>query len=204
MKLVLVGVRRFEKDVDDYEQTMASKTKKEGHENALSILPKRKKASPHTQQIEVTKEGQGQEPPTNTQNETDGDVEEVQRPAREIIEALSNLDNELVSRVSPRSKTLKTFIKMPMMLLTVTAALLSGLTIVFRKLLTELMQSGSLTNRLGLVAFIVIFMSLIGVGQLHILNLAMKFYDQNEAIPVYQTSVMISWLITGMIVFNEI
>lgn len=49
MKLVLVGVRRFEKDVDDYEQTMASKTKKEGHENALSILPKRKKASPHTQ-----------------------------------------------------------------------------------------------------------------------------------------------------------
>jgi len=49
MKLVLVGVRRFEKDVDDYEQTMASKTKKEGHENALSILPKRKKASPDTQ-----------------------------------------------------------------------------------------------------------------------------------------------------------
>ena len=114
------------------------------------------------------------------------------------------MDNELVSRVSPRCKTLKTFIKMPMMLLTVTAALLSGLTIVFRKLLTELMQSGSLTNRIGLVAFIVIFMGLVGVGQLHILNLAMKFYDQNEAIPVYQTSVMISWLITGMIVFNEI
>jgi len=43
-----------------------------------------------------------------------------------------------------------------------------------------------------------------GAVQLHMLNLAMKYYDQIEAIPVYQTSVMIMWILTGLIVFNEV
>lgn len=36
------------------------------------------------------------------------------------------------------------------------------------------------------------------------LNGAMKFFDQLEVMPIYQTSIMTSWLLSGMIVFREI
>lgn len=36
------------------------------------------------------------------------------------------------------------------------------------------------------------------------LNLGMKYYDQIEAIPIYQTCVMILWICTGLIVFDEV
>ena len=35
------------------------------------------------------------------------------------------------------------------------------------------------------------------------LNGAMKFFDQLEVIPIYQTVIMIMWILTGMIVFAE-
>ena len=39
---------------------------------------------------------------------------------------------------------------------------------------------------------------------LHMLNLAMKYYDQIEAIPIYSTFIMIMWISTGLIVFDEV
>ena len=62
----------------------------------------------------------------------------MQRPARVLIEALNDINDELLEEVSSRSKTLKYYIKMPMVLTIGTSALQSGLTIVFLKLLTEL------------------------------------------------------------------
>lgn len=31
----------------------------------------------------------------------------------------------------------------------------------------------------------------------------MKYYDQMEAVPIYQTSLMIMWIVTGLVVMNE-
>ena len=47
-------------------------------------------------------------------------------------------------------------------------------------------------------------MGFIGMTQLHTLNIAMKYYDQLEAIPIFQTSSMIVWIMTGLIVFDEV
>jgi len=55
-----------------------------------------------------------------------------------LIDVLNDISDELLLEVSPRSKTLKYFIKVPMLLIISTAALQSGLTIVFLKLITEL------------------------------------------------------------------
>mgnify|MGYP000999209249 CR=1 FL=1 len=49
---------------------------------------------------------------------------------------------ELVDQVSPESQTLKYFIKMPLVFTIGTAAMMSGLTIMFMKLITELGESG--------------------------------------------------------------
>ena len=54
-----------------------------------------------------------------------------------------------------------------------------------------------------MVAFMLAVIAISGTIQLHMLNLVMKYYDQLEAIPIYQTAVMIMWICTGLIVFDE-
>lgn len=93
---------------------------------------------------------------------------------------------------------------MPMLLIIATAAMQSGITIVILKLITELGQAGEIFSSIGLVITLLVSMALSGVIQLHMLNLAMKYYDQIEAVPIYSTSVSIMWIITGLIVFDEI
>ena len=102
-----------------------------------------------------------------------------------LIEALNDIDDELLEQVSSRSKTVKYYIKMPMILTICTSALQSGLTIVFLKLLTELGESGDLFDHMGLVVTMALAMGLSGTMQLHMLNLAMKYYDQLDVIPTY-------------------
>ena len=48
-----------------------------------------------------------------------------------------------------------------------------------------------------------VLLMLSGSLQLHLLNQAMKYYDQLEAVPIYQTCLMVMWIITGLIVLDE-
>ena len=68
----------------------------------------------------------------------------------------------------------------------------------------ELCASGNFLSHFGLVISLALLMAVSGLFQLHLINLAMKYYAQIEAIPVYQTAVMILWLVTGMVVFDEV
>ena len=54
-------------------------------------------------------------------------------------------------KFSARSRTLKTFIKLPLLLCVGSSALQSGLTCVFLKLVTELGQAKEFLDHLGLV-----------------------------------------------------
>ena len=67
---------------------------------------------------------------------------ESTRPARVLIDLLNDFDEDALERVSKRSLTLKTFVKLPMLYLLLTAGMQSGLSIVFLKLFGELIQSG--------------------------------------------------------------
>lgn len=72
------------------------------------------------------------------------------------------------------------------------------------KLVTELGESGEFWNHLGLSCGLMWGVGSSGAIQIHMLNKAMKYYEQMEAIPIYQTSVSIMWILTGLIVFDEI
>ena len=65
-------------------------------------------------------------------------AELVQRPARLLIDTLNDMPRDLLKKVSERSQNLKTCIKLPMLLIILTSSLMSGVTIVVCKLLTEL------------------------------------------------------------------
>ena len=91
-----------------------------------------------------------------------------------------------------------------MVLIVITSALQSGVSILFLKLCTELLQSGELGVYIGLTIFCVSSALISAVVNLHMLNLAMKYYDQIEVIPIYSTFIMIMWISTGLIVFDEV
>ena len=72
-----------------------------------------------------------------------------------------------------------------MLLVAATSAFQSGVTIVMLKLVTELGQTKEFRTHIGLGAFMILVVVISGTIQLHMLNLAMKYYDQLEVMPVY-------------------
>ena len=120
-----------------------------------------------------------------------------------LIETLHEMRKEDVEEVSSRSLRLRFFIKAPMVLIISTSSAVSSLTIVMLKLITELIQSQDMTDHIGLTLLLIGLICVTGPGQLHLINLAMKYYDQMEVIPTYSTTTMSLWIVTGLIVFNE-
>jgi len=88
------------------------------------------------------------------------------------------MPREQLAQVSNQSQRLKTFIKAPMMLQVFTSALLSGISIVMLKLLTTLMFQGhDLWENIWLVILLLVILLLNTPLQMHVLNLAIKYYD---------------------------
>ena len=103
--------------------------------------------------------------------------QEMQRPARFLFEVLNDTPRELLQEISPRSQTLKYFIKVPMVLIIWTAALMSGLTILFLKLTTEIPHGKDYFDHFALVGVLVLCTIIAAIAQMHMLNVAMKYYD---------------------------
>lgn len=74
---------------------------------------------------------------------------------------------------------------MPMLLMIATAALQSGLTVALVKLVTELGESGDFLSHLLLAFFLIAAAIASGTYQVWMINKAMKFYDQMEAMPIF-------------------
>ncbi len=95
-----------------------------------------------------------------------------------------------------------------MVLIIWTAALMSGLTILFLKLTTEIPHgvegSDGWLDHLALVTVLILSTIIAAIAQMHMLNVAMKYYDQIEVIPIHQTATMVMWILTGLVVFDEV
>ena len=95
---------------------------------------------------------------------------------------------------------LKKLLKVPMVLLVLASATVSGLSVVMLKLFGELIQSRDWQSYYGLMICMLCTLVVCGGYQLHLVNQAMKYYDQMEAVPVYQTSLMIMWILSGLVI----
>lgn len=65
------------------------------------------------------------------------------------------------------------------------SGMMSGISISMLKLTTELMQSKAFVDSIGLVIIIMIGAFMAAACQIHMLNGAMKFFDQLEVMPIY-------------------
>ena len=83
------------------------------------------------------------------------------------------------------------------------SALMSSVSLVNLKMLGELVQSGSARVHWPLMVLMATILVTSAMLQIHLLNMAMKFYDQLQVIPVYQTSMMILWILTGLVILDE-
>lgn len=54
-----------------------------------------------------------------------------------------------------------------------------------------------------LIVLLLTLTFIVGVVQMHMLASAMKFFDQMEVMPIYQTGLMFSWIVSGMIIYKE-
>ena len=72
-----------------------------------------------------------------------------------------------------------------MVFMLVNAGLQSGLAIVFLKLTGELIQSGEALQNPIMLGLLLIVMIVSAISQTHSLNMAMKFYDQLEVMPIF-------------------
>ena len=113
------------------------------------------------------------------------------------------MDKELLEKVSPSSCTVKYFIKVPMVFLVWASSMQSSLSVVMLKLFGELIQSDSAGSHWYMMLFLVVLMILSSFTQIHLINMAMKYYDQVEVVPIFQTCLMIMWITSGLIVLNE-
>lgn len=105
--------------------------------------------------------------------------------------------------ISPQTMSTKKLIKMPMLCLIVCSSMMSAISMIMIKMLGELVASATWRDHWMLNVVMVTLLCVSGLLQLHSLNLAMKFYDQLEVVPIYQTSLMIFWISAGLIILNE-
>ena len=110
----------------------------------------------------------------------------------------------LLSKVSARSLRHRKWVKVPMRLSVLSSALQSGISIVLVKLLSTLGFSGDdFDENKALVIFLAVIVIASASLQVHLLQYAIKYYDQMEVMPIYQTITQIVWIFTGLFIFDE-
>ena len=83
-------------------------------------------------------------------------------------------------------------------------ALSGGFSVSIYKVIGELLQSSAMKDAGFLIAVLLIFAICSNILQMHLLNLAMKYYDQIEVIPICMTTLIVCQILCGLFFLNEI
>jgi hypothetical protein len=114
---------------------------------------------------------------------------------------ISQQSNEEIWLISPSFWTLKKLLKLPMIVLLLTAGLMTGLNSTIIKLFGLSILSGAHEPlAFGLLAFKLFQAALVVV----MLNLAMAHYPQLDVVPIYQSFGVATIIFAGMIFYGEL
>eukprot|EP00347_Sterkiella_histriomuscorum_P002196 403369096 len=127
----------------------------------------------------------------------------VEPTISKLIEKVQKLDEQDLKMISPNFK--KIWIRIPLILYPWASGLLSGMTTSFIKGVAEMMKNHDIME-LVVHPLPYICLAICGVniiGQLYTLNTGLKYYNQLEVIPIYQSSVILNNILCGGLIFNE-
>ena len=110
---------------------------------------------------------------------------------------------EIISEVSPQSLLIRRTAKLPMFVILVGAGLIGGIATTFYKIIGELAIENDLTKDGWFVVILLLVGILANLIMLYLINIAMKYYDQLEVIPVFASSQLVFIILSGLILLDE-
>lgn len=109
--------------------------------------------------------------------------------------------------MAPNSISLKKSAKVPLLILSWSAGLIGALNIVFFKVAGEILKVHGVDGQNAYKeAPLYLFVMIGGLGAalcVGILNMAMRNYNQLEVMPIYQSSIIVNTLLSGLFILNE-
>lgn len=127
------------------------------------------------------------------------------RSERVLIQVLNEMDVNDVAEVSPQSSHLKMYVKLPMLLFVLGASLLTQVSDIIFKLISETVKEAQADSTCYFYLIPLIGGVIFSATQTLLnVNEAMKYYDQMMVMPIYQTAIMIWSILVGMLCLNEI
>ena len=122
---------------------------------------------------------------------------------RALIELLSSLPSDLIEEISPRSASLHANIKVPMVLMSLSAGLLTAINLVFAKCFGEIIKAQEFAWAPIFASSCFVLGTLGCFLMIYVLNLAMRYYNNLDVIPIFQSFILLCMLLSGWIVFDE-
>ena len=137
--------------------------------------------------------------------EKEGQVRQSSKPSIKVMSSsLDFVKRKIITKISLTNnnfKNLKHDIKTPMVLLSIAAGVVAGLAAAFVKGLTISVSSFGLWNS-STIGYLLISIVL-SLGQLNLVNKAMKNYDTLKVVPIYQIFMILMNGASGSIILNE-
>ena len=109
-----------------------------------------------------------------------------------------------MEEISPRSMTFKRWLKAPMVLLVWSTATFAGQNLCVFKAFGEILSSQDFWAMPFMASFLFLAGCTGGLIQMFILNINMRYYNNLDIMPVYQSLILIMMLICGWVLLDEI
>ena len=114
------------------------------------------------------------------------------------------MSSEIIYEISPRSIILKKNLKVPMVLLTWTTATICGTNLCLFKCVGEILTEHDFWNMPIMVTSFVTFVVCMALTQVFVFNTALRYYNNLDVIPIYQSLNLTMMLVCGWILLDEI
>lgn len=135
---------------------------------------------------------------------TDDSSTDAERSDRLLMDILYELPKDSIKKISPDSLYLKTLVKVPMLIFVNLAAMASSLSEMFMKIIGCIIKDAQSNYDYLYVIPFALLLAYTGYRTFIYVNYGIKYYDQMEVMPVYQTCLLNHNILVGMLCLDEL
>lgn len=122
---------------------------------------------------------------------------------RALIAQVGSLPKQTIEEISPRSLSLQKNLKAPLVLMCWSIGLITALNLVFIKCFGEIVRSGEVKEKPILSSVCFFFGATGSLMMIYVLNIAMRYYDNIDVIPIFQSFNLLMMMASGWVVMDE-
>ena len=134
----------------------------------------------------------------------DDSTTQAERADRVLMDILYGLPRESVEQVSPQSLRLKYWLKLPLLIFVTAAAMTSSISELFMKVIGCILKDAEESSDYLWLLLFIPGLAYTGSRTMVYVNYGIKYYDQMEVMPIYQTCLLLHNISVGMVCLNEL